>query len=267
MARVITICTGKDAGFGIFDAHEELYAKTDRAMAGVPHSKALRDTIQGIANFIKSIEDPAGANHALHGKVTLVISSEYGRNNNFAGSLIAYDKDYDPTQSSKEDDESDQEDLRFTNEVGMLGNGHFFPNNNYIFYGKGVKSGVWLGESDPVSRFPYCADFSNLASAKPQDIAAAFLDPLAPRPAAGGKLSAKQDYSKVGVSFDPNDLDASIGVPHKKGQGKKIRALLARDVVRTIMHCAGLGDKYEQFYGRDDSEALPAYAIKQLVDD
>ena len=261
LARVVTICTGKDQGFGIFDAHEGLYAQGGESSNSLPHSKILQDTMQGIADFIKSIENPNGANHTLKGKVTLVVSSEYGRNNNFAGSLIAYNTEY------KENTKKDEVGMRsFTDNVGMLGNGHFFPNNNYIFYGKGIQNGVWLGESDPVLRFPYCAKFDELRNATVKNITTAFADPLAPRPTeAGGKVSAKQDFSNVGVNFDPNDLDASIGVPHKRDHAKKIRALMAKDAVRTIMHCAGQADKYADYYGLDENEKLPAYAITQLL--
>ena len=285
LARVITICTGRDGGFGAFDAHGGLYAK-DEEETGTPHSKFLQDTMQGIADFIKSIEDPKHENHALKGKVTMIISSEYGRNNNFAGSLTAYNEDYNPAAEIKEGKEGEEgeeqeeegENLSLTNNLGMLGNGHFFPNNNYIFYGKGIQAGVWLGESDPVSRFPYCAKFKNpatanaenitLAAANAENITEAFVDPFTTRPVmAGGKLTAKEGFVNVGINFDPNALDASKGMPHMRGHAKTIRALMARDVVRTIMHCAGLGDEYEKYYGNDDSEELPAYAITQLLED
>lgn len=255
LARVVTICTGSNVVFGNFDAHSGLYADDGEFPK---HSKLLRDTLKGIADFIESVEN--GSNRDLKGKITLVVSSEYGRNNNFAGSLVSFNPD------QKEGFE-EEESYSSTNNIGMLGNGHFFPNNNYIFYGKGIKGGVWLGESDPLLRFPYLVKFQELKTAtNAQNTADAFVDPFAPRPkVGGGKLTAKPGFSNVGTNFDPNSLDASKGVPHQSGHAEDIRALLAKDVVRTIMQSAGFGDAYEEYYGRDENEPLPAYVIKQLL--
>ena len=267
MARVVTICTGAPTpnnnvpGFGLYDAHGGLYAKLEgrfeRFDKAMPHSKVLRDTMQAISNFIKSIE--SGNNSEFKDKLTVVISSEYGRNNNFAGSEI--DVDEEMAENIKD------------GQVGSLGNGHYFPNNNYIFYGKNVQGGVWLGKSDPVTRFPHCVDFEKLNSIQPGEtkdqvsevLNAAFKDPLDDSSKkAGSKIAAKSGFVAGDITFDPNSTDAGKGVTHQVSD-KKVRSLMAKDAVCTIMHIAGYGDKHAEYYETNISEEFPAKPIKRLI--
>ncbi|MDE3269855.1 MAG: DUF1501 domain-containing protein [Pseudomonadota bacterium] len=243
LARVVTICTGTNGVFGNFDAHGNLYGGGDFLPM---HSKLLQDTLAGIAEFISDLE----ADNTLKGKVTLVISADYGRNSNFAGNQVR------PTAST-----TDLTPLKY------LGNGHFFQNNNYTLYGKGIKGGVWMGESDPVTRHPYCVNLTKLHRATTGvEVARAFEDPYQSRPTtAGHKLKTKNDYSTQ-VDASPVTEQVESAVAHKRGHEKEIRALMAKDIVRTLTTCAGMtSDEYQEHYGEDERADIPANTIKQLL--
>lgn len=247
LTNIATVAVGNRPPFGGFDSHSFLYADNGE---GGSFANRIKDTMAAIASFIDSVEsDPA-----LHGKVTLVVSSDFGRNNNFAGSDVRF-------SSITPGPTNNEEETPTVNPIGVLGNGHFFPNNNYLFYGKGIKGGVWLGESDAVLRYPYCVDLKNLSDATASNIANFFFDPFTKESrTVGGYLVAKEGFNYPGLVYDASAGVLDISYPFKSSHPDTIRALMVKDVIRTLMHCAGKEDKHEEKYGKDKS-----YAITQLL--
>lgn len=215
MSRVITVCLGHPNEtnrldpFGMFDGHDGLYHSLPSGSRDINSGSQyliLKKVMQDIANFITSLN----SNPSFKDKVTLVVSSEYGRPTNFSGNEGSIDD-------------------------GTMGSGHYLFNNNYLFFGKNVGKGVWLGKSDPITRYPHCVDFDALNSGNLKE---AFLDPIDPSSKAAGKVITLQDeFTASAVDIDQQDTTSEIAVVRKIGENK--RAFMARDVVRTIMGIAG----------------------------
>ena len=153
--------------------------------------------------------------------VTLVVSSDFGRNANFAGAQFGTGGD------------------------GTLGNGHYYLNNNYIFCGKNINN-VWLGASDPITRYPYVADFAQLNNGISGD--AAFHDPIDPvsKTPQSQTLQIKQGF--VAPQLQDEVSGAPVYAPRYVRAKTLQRALMAKDVVRTIMAIAGLDSEFNASY-------------------
>ena len=254
LSRVLTICSGGGLGFGGFDSHMGMYHDFEYEGVIVPSFfKLTKLTMDDLAKFITFIHnEDYDKERKWKDVLTVVVSSEFGRSNNFSG---GFDQD------------------------GRFGNDHYYFNNNYIFMGKGVNTGQWLGKSDPVTRFPHVIDFSKLSRAgSQQDIENAFEDPVKVAVVNPNKerydkkiemVTLKDGYShKFGT--DTGESGQPIGVVQSDNLDSDLhtkRALMAKDVVRTLMAIAGHEDEFRNYYS--DSffvgEQDPAHVIKQLV--
>lgn len=233
LSRVATVTVGDVSGFGMFDSHARMYhGGEDRES----YHEKTKNNMKSIAEFITKISQPQ---HPLANKVTLVVSSEFGRSNNFAGNQ-----------------------RQNANGNGDFGNGHYYFNNNYIFYGKNVAGGQWLGESDPVTRYPYVCNIDTLNNG---DYSTAFRSPIEIVDVDNNSDHGKQIVLKDG--FTGGELQhadvttSSTEVVRELATGD--RALMAKDVVRTIMKIAELEDKFPTYYHGDDYE--DAWVINKLV--
>lgn len=242
MSRVVTVCTGQKNAtnkvdpFGLFDSHSGLYHAIDSNVgSSTRHHRILRAAMQSLADFITDLKhNPLHA--AYRDKITLVVSSEFGRPANFFGNENApkYDTPW----------------------KGAVGNGHYYFNNNYLFYGKGVKRGVWLGESDTITRYPFCVDFAKL-NAGERD---AFIDPIAPQsrsPRGTGTIKLQNGFAAGSLSSAAGNMVFAV---LRETANPARRAFMAKDAVKTIMAIAGQssdvfhGEYRDGFY--DDAQLI-----------
>ena len=253
MSRVLTVCVGQGDGFGSFDSHNHYYH--DAKNYGYEQEdkmsffKFTKLTIGDLAEFMRKIEtENYDATRKWKDVLTVVVSSEFGRSNNFSGS----------------DDKT-----------GKFGNDHYYFNNNYIFAGKNVAAGQWVGASDPITRYPHVADFCKLNSGNDADLANAFEDPVqvvpidANKPELGDTIVLKKDYQagsmQVTEETDMNSSDSLRSTQQSAGtcSYRDKRAVMAKDVVRTIMAIAGVENDFGNYYV--DSFFHDAQVIKALV--
>ena len=247
LSRVLTVRMGGTSNFGYFDNHAGLFhllneAFIDNPDESSPHHSNLARTMADVASFVAELKTkpyPGNPRKKMFDMVTVVISSEFGRPNNFGGNVIAgTDGDY------------------------PLGNGHSYFNNNYILFGKNVSQGIWLGDSDPITHFPHLANFNELNRG---NFAKSFTDPVAETSKSPGqKVQLKPEFVGSSILQDEteNEDQGTITVPRhadKSGQ----RALMAKDVVRTLMAVAGFDDKFTEYY--DDDFYHDAQVIKALL--
>ena len=246
VSRVMTVCMGqKNAtnrvdAFGLFDAHAGLYHATEGDEGNSSrHHVVVRQAMQAVADFITDLkQNPVHASY--RDKVTVVISSEFGRPANFFGN-----------------ENAPQEGKTW---AGALGNGHYYFNNNYIFFGKGVRRGVWLGESEPLTRYPYCVDFAKLNAGERQ----AYINPLAPQsltPHGAGAVRLQAGFKGGTVSVDSTkDKGLTFAVVQQTSNPLR-RAFMAKDVVKTILAMAG--ESSAAFHGEHYSDSF--YDDAQLI--
>ena len=256
LSRVLTICSGGGSGFGGFDSHIGMYHDIDYEGMMVPSFfKLTKLTMDDLAKFIAFIhEEKYDDKRKWKDVLTVVVSSEFGRSNNFSGGF---------------------------EKRGNFGNDHYYFNNNYIFMGKGVNTGQWLGKSDPVTRFPHVVDFSLLSRAASQtEIEKAFEDPVKVDDVNPNEVNPNEDQYdkkihlatlKEGYQLGKADeLAQRLGVIQSNvadSNTQTKRALMAKDVIRTLMAIAGYEDEFRNYYS--DSffvgEQDPAHVITQLV--
>jgi len=236
LSRVATVTVGSIGGFGIFDSHSRMYhGYKEEGLELKSYHEKIKINMRSIAKFITELK----THPDLANKVTLVVSSEFGRSNNFAGNQK---QSYDGN--------------------GEFGNGHYYFNNNYIFYGKNIAPGQWLGESDPVTRYPYVCDIDQLNNG---EYSKAFQSPIKivdvdGNPQHGKKIALKDGFT--GGELQHDDV-ADSGTEVVKNTETGNRAIMSKDVVRTIMKIAGLEDKFSEYYpGADYRDAK---AIKKIV--
>ena len=231
LSRVATVTVGSSGigGFGMFDSHEQMYHGDQYDKS---YHEVTKINITSIARFISELK-----RHPLADKVTLVVSSEFGRSNNFAGNG---EQDSDGT--------------------GAFGNGHYYFNNNYIFYGKNIARGQWLGESDPVTRYPYVCDIDKLNS---DDYSKAFQSPLEIVDVDGNPQHGKKIALRNGFTGGQLQHSRVANSGTEVVRNKEHRAIMAKDVVRTIMKIAGLEDKFREYYPGNDYQ--DAKVIDKLI--
>ena len=236
LSRVATVTVGSIAGFGMFDSHTKMYhGNEEHGFESKSSHEKTKTNMGSIAKFITELK-----NHPqLANKVTLVVSSEFGRSNNFAGN---------------------QEQSPDGN--GEFGNGHYYFNNNYIFYGKNIAQGQWLGESDPVTRYPYVCDIDELNNG---EYSKAFQSPIkivnVDNNLQHGKKIAFKDGFRGGKLHHDDRANSGTEVVHNRKT--RNRAIMSKDVVRTIMKVAGLEDKFSEFYLGEDYQ--DAWIIDKIV--
>lgn len=254
LSRVLTVRMGGTSGFGYFDTHSGLYhdinqeGNTNNPDERYPHHSNLGKAMTAISDFIDKLKTTSyqgDPRKKMIDVVTVVISSEFGRPSNFGGNMTAGKQKPYP-----------------------LGNGHSYFNNNYILFGKNVNQGTWIGESDPITHFPHIVDFSELNRG---NFARAFSDPVdenskIPKE----KVRLKKGFIGSSVLQDEGENAAEgekISVPRLDdgiGADESVkRALMAKDLVRTIMAIAGFDDKFPEYY--DDPFYQNAQIIKPLV--
>ena len=237
ISRVVTICVGSKNStnnvdqFGLFDSHRGLYHRTQEASGSSQHHLSLTSTMQQLAEFIEKLKTTDYKNGKKWSDVvTLVVSSEFSRPSNFSGN----------------EDKS---------ESRSFGNGHYNFNNNYILFGKNINNGVWLGESDPITRFPYVVDFNNLKN----NSGKIFHNTV--EETKNGQMKMMSEF-KGTDALNPN-MNQPLGgmqVPRRKNNPEQ-RAFMAKDVVKTIMAAAGVSeDDFHQKYYTD-----PFYDDAELI--
>ena len=252
MSRVLTICVGQGDGFGGFDSHQNYYhdfrSTDDYQSDNMSFFKLTELTMDDLAAFIKKIETEDYKDGMKWKDVlTVVVSSEFGRSNNFSGS----------------DDRT-----------GQFGNDHYYFNNNYIFFGKNVQAGQWLGASDPITRYPHVVDFCKLNNG---DIENAFENPLqvvdidASNKGLGQKITLKEGYlsgdMQITMDTDMQSSDPLRSTQQSDGtcSYRTKRALMAKDVMRTIMAIAGFESDFSSYYVDDfykDAQVIAALLKK-----
>jgi hypothetical protein len=148
LSRVITLCMGapnadnRADSNGLFDAHTGLYTKEVGGNSTQNCWEQIERAMGDVAAFVDRL-NKLDAAHPLKGKVTVLISSEFGRQGNTNGNERGY---------------------AGSDGFVQFGAGHNFRNNNYILFGKGVRGGAWVGQSSLLSQVRYDVDFGKLAS-------------------------------------------------------------------------------------------------------
>lgn len=224
LTRVITFGVGNESGNGKFDTHVRLFHNQPPADS---HYRLLHRTMTQLAeaiDYMKKTPYPGDHTKKWIDMVTVVVSSEFGRPANFTGGNPGH------------------------YENGQPGNGHYYLNNNYILFGKNVTKGLWLGSSDPITRFPHVVDFDALNAGQLRD---AFIDPLTPdckQPLSTPKFRA--DFTGSANYLDTSN-DYDVVVPHKRSNHKQ-RTLMAKDIVKTIAAIAGIdNEQFTEHYKND----------------
>ena len=234
LSQAITIGVGKDNDNGFFDTHGyNLYHEVENS-----HFHLLQRSMQELADSIEMLRTtpyPNNPTKKWSDVVTLVVSSDFGRPPNFTGGTGGY-------------------------EEGTPGNGHFFPNNNYILFGKNVAKGVWLGHSDPITHFPHVVDFAALNRG---EFKQAYHDPLTAACQAPNKLPEFKESFAGDTTYDDSNENPTVNVPHKKHNTQQ-RTFMAKDMVKTIAAIAGIDDdKFKEYY--KDEHYQDAHTIKPLL--
>ena len=219
LTRVATICLGTSNdlnnvdGFGLFDAHRELYHKNESGTFNTAlHHVNVDKALTSLTMIIDRLKNETLGGKSLWEQTTVVVSSEFARPTNFYG-----------------------------NEGGNLtpGCGHYWYNNNYIFMGKGVQGGAWIGETDQVTQTGYKVKLSTLD---------------------------QHDISKVAMR--PHELNGTaIKDYHTKQQDSPTgeRPFMARDAVKTVLALAGFttSDQFNEAY--PDADIADAKVVTPLV--
>ena len=257
MTRVMTVCVGQGDGFGGFDSHRNYYHDFRDTEAeqrdNMSFLKFTKLTMDDLAKFIAKIEtEDYKPGKKWKDVLTVVVSSEFGRSNNFSGN---------------EDN------------TGQFGNDHYYFNNNYILFGKNVRAGQWLGASDPITRYPHVVDFCKLNSGIDSEVTQAFEDPLkvvnidTNNQSLGQTIGLKDGYlsGDMQITMD-NDMQSSDhlrSTQQSDADGtcsyRAKRALMAKDVVRTIMAIAGVESDFSNYYVDgfyDDAQVIAALLKK-----
>lgn len=254
MSRVLTVCVGEGDGFGGFDSHRNYYhdfRSRDRYESNyMSFFNFTKLTMDDLAAFMKKIEtEDYKDGKKWKDVLTVVVSSEFGRSNNFSGS---------------------------DNRDGQFGNDHYYFNNNYIFLGKNVRAGQWLGASDPITRHAHVVDFCKLNSGIDSEVEKSFEDPLqvvdidASNKKLGQMIALKEGYLSGNLQVDMNtsgtsDYLRSTQLSNGSCSYRSKRALMAKDVVHTIMAIAGVEADFSSYYVDDfyrDAQVIAALVAK-----
>jgi hypothetical protein len=171
----------------------------------------IAKAMEAIAYFADKLAS-LPASHPLKGKITVCITSEFSRQGNLNGNERA-----SPGQDG----------------FVHFGGGHNFQNNNYVFFGKNVRGGAWLGRAGATSLVRYNVDFARL-QATPLDKS---MDD-----ASGVFVPPASEQAVVNVTSEP---------PPAAGQ---LRGFASRDMLRTALALAGLDDQYSKFYARAECQ-------------
>ena len=254
LTRVATICFGANEGaFGLFDSHTGVYhdievSSNRKALDNPKHATNLKQAMLDLSKFIEFLEKTPYGNKKMIDMVTIVVSSDFGRNANFGGGRVSRDDTIDKNLPLEE------KINKFRTSIpsgDALGNGHYYLNNNYIFCGKNINS-VWLGESDPITRYPYVADFARIQ--RGEFGTAVFSDPIDPTSktpqASGLKIRGGFEGPQLEDQVFDRHKVSTVDVPRKQAMPQQ-RALMAKDVVRTIMAIAGLEADFSTSYAQD----------------
>lgn len=223
LTRVVTLCMGaangknKVDGFGLFDCHRGLYhvdvSDPSRANTQRHHLNVAKgmDAIAGIVKKLKSTPYK-NTGKTWYDVTTVVITSEFGRPSNLPGNEASGDST-------------------------AYGNGHYQWNNNYIFIGKNVRGGAWMGRNEVVTQLGHKVDLASLANDDPN---AVITEPVPIQITEWGNPTIDVDYAN----------------PTK-------RPLMARDIVRTVMAIGGVEDRFASAYSEEQMQS--AVVIKPVV--
>lgn len=203
LSRVATVCYGaqtdnnKVDSFGVFDAHRGMYHSLGAAeveKTSFLHHKKVEKACQDLAAFFDYLKRTNyTGTKKLSEVVTVVVSSEFGRPSNFFG-----------------------------NEGGgeQPGCGHYWFNNNYLLFGKGVRGGAWIGNGDPIRQMGHLVDMTTL----------------------GGPLG---NIKTQAIAFQN---DGASTEPVSFSRTGDLRPLQPRDVIKTVLSIARLDSTFDTFY-------------------
>ena len=206
LSRVITLCLGAPNGinkvdsFGLFDSHQGLYHDNENNANVGSHKQHifLGNTMDQIAAFIKTLKSTPfrNTNKSLFDMTTVVVGSDYARTSNLNGN-----------------------DSYVQSGPNAFGNGHNWLNNNYILFGKGIKGGSWIGNTDPIIQVGDHVDMSSLASNDLKDIVTS------------SSLDASRKY-----------IDA--------GYYSNKRTFMVKDILKTVLASAGFEGEFDKYYNK-----------------
>jgi hypothetical protein len=203
LSRVATVCYGAKTdnnnvdSFGLFDAHRGMYhslGATEVEKTSFLHHKKVEKACQDLAAFFDYLKrTDYTSTKKLSQVVTVVVSSEFGRPSNFFG-----------------------------NEGGgeQPGCGHYWFNNNYLLFGKGVRGGAWIGKGDAIRQMGHLVDLTTLDG------------PL------GNIKTQAIAFQNGGESTDPAAFSRT----------GDLRPLQPRDVIKTVLSIARLDSAFDTYY-------------------
>ena len=233
LTRVITLCLGSPNGknnvdgFGLFDAHSGVFFYVPNATGTVNTQRHHRNVSASMTSMAKLVRDlkarPWKNGKSMFDVTTVVVGTEFARPSNLSGN---------------------------ENSGVGVGNGHYWWNNNYIMFGKGVRGGCWVGKGDPIRQTGYNVDFGTIETQDPQAM-----------------VMTPQTFA-----FTPKTVGTTLG-SDENGEGTyqlqnyttsgTKRPFMARDVVKSVMAIAGLEEKFSQAY--NDPLFADAKVIRPLV--
>lgn len=260
LTRVITLCLGspngknKVDGFGLFDCHRGLYhlndigdftANTQR------HHLNVDRAMQAVAALVKQLKTTkfGTTTKTLFDVTTVVLGTEFARPSNFFGNEA------------------------FGGEGNSnFGNGHYWYNNNYIMFGKGVKGGTWVGGGDPIRQMGHRVDFATADAANANDVKLTPVEfTFTPQGGFGGgddivdpdQPPAEGATPPPPPAVNPEDGPGFYTPKDLNYQGQTDRPFMAKDMIRTIMAVAGQEARYAEAY--TDAKVANAKTIRCLV--
>lgn len=227
LTRVVTLCMGaangknKVDGFGLFDCHRGLYHidESDPSRANTHrHHLNVTKAMDAIGGIIKKLKSSPYKNtgKTWFDMTTIVVTSEFGRPSNLSGNEAFGD-------------------------TTAYGNGHYRWNNNYLFFGKGVRGGAWMGKNDPILQTGHKVDLASLATDDPNAVVS---EP---------------------VQFVTNDEDGFqwTSMEELDYNSTTKRPLMSKDVLRTIMAMGGVEDRFGAAYSEESMAS--AAVIRPIV--
>jgi hypothetical protein len=234
LTRVATLAVGtRNAtnnadGNGLFDGHYGVFHKAPDGASRARtygHFMNVRDVMKSVARLIGLLKSKQLNGKSLFEQTTVVLSTEFSRTSNFSGN-----EDNGP----------------------RLGFGHYYFNNNFILFGKGIKGGTWIGQNDPVTQYAHLTKMATLDQPDPNAIAHSVPSFFTLNPTTNVR-TVPSDGRIEGLA-----CESAI-----RFVGGEERPLMPKDVMRTLYATAGIEPKFRESYG--GNWFSDARAIRPLV--
>jgi hypothetical protein len=220
LTRVATLCIGAPNSTnnvdrnGLFDAH---YGYFHKAPEGAQRAKTyghylnVRTVMKSLARLIAQLKSTTLNGKSLFEQTTVVMSTDFSRTSNFAGN-----EDSGP----------------------RLGAGHYYFNNDFILFGKGVKGGAWVGDNDPVTQYAYLTKMATLDQSDPNAIGYSIPSFFT--------LNTTTNVRNVPSDARIEGLSCESQI---KFVGGEERPMMPKDIMRTLYTIAGVDPKFRESYG------------------